>query len=139
MKPTQLRMHPKYIIYYNTWVWVLATGRISLTFYLHLSIFLGLIPFTILFFSILKIKSSLTHRKKRVQIITENTGEHHCQTFCVHRLAGEEEGIILSKQSEDVNLSVITVTFIFIFMFCHAPRLAACSWHLMTWPLSSGW
>ena len=67
MKPTQLRMTKDYIIYYQTWTWVVTTGTITAKQdYVVILFISGLLPFILLFFLNTRILLSLRNIRARM-------------------------------------------------------------------------
>ena len=66
MKPTELRMSKEYIVYYQTWTWVVTTGMLSRILFVGIFLIIGLIPFIILIFLNTRILISLRSIRARI-------------------------------------------------------------------------
>merc|ERR1711892_396659 len=98
VKPTKLRMDKEYIIYYQTWTWVVTTG---------------FLPFLLLMFLNLRILISLRKLKSRL------SSQHRVMN--PDKVKMRERRI--SQQSKDINLAIVLISTVIMFFFCHLPRL----------------
>ena len=108
IRPTWLRLNKIYITY-QSWSWVLLTGDaaviIQLQFSFHLYHNAGFIPFSILMVLNFKILANIRRLKARI---------------AHKKLSNVSAGY--SQQSKDINMSLVLVSTVAIFFFCHTPR-----------------
>merc|ERR1711953_1246852 len=99
VKPTALRMHKQYIIYYHTWTWVFSTG---------------LIPFIILVYLNIRILISLRNLRSRLNMRYQDENNPVKEKFREMRA---------NQQSRDLNLAIVLISSVLMFLCCHTPRL----------------
>jgi len=99
VKPTALRMHKQYIIYYQTWTWVFCTG---------------FIPFIILVYLNIRILISLRNLRSRLNMRYQDENNPVKEKFREMRA---------NQQSRDVNLALVLISTVLMFLCCHTPRL----------------